>query len=131
MLLVSLDVEDEPVLPVDEPAADGSVLVEEPVPEAPMLPEELELGDVLDELVLGVVLEELLELLEGDAPMVLDDGLVLDDGVVVLLVEGEAPMAPVPEPAVPPPVVGAVVLLLGLAPVLPALAPPLDDCATA
>jgi len=72
------------------------------------------------------------ELLEGEAPIVLDDEPVLDDGVVVLLVEGEAPMLLVPEPAVLPPVVGAVVLLLGLAPLLPALAPPeLDDCATA
>ncbi|MGZ5180021.1 MAG: hypothetical protein ACXWC2_06060 [Ramlibacter sp.] len=126
----------------DEPlvlglAADGSVLVlpevDEPVPEAPMLLE-LELGVVLEELELGEAVDELLD---GEAPMVLDDGLVLDDGVVVLLVEGEAPMLPVPEPAVLPPVVGAVVLLLGLAPVLPALAPavpplaPPADCATA
>lgn len=129
-VVVSVLPEDEPieellpVLPEVDGVADVSVLVEpvaegdelelepvpldDPVPEAPML--ELELGEVL---------------VDGEAPIV-DElpellGVVVDapvDGEVV-----EEPVELVPEPAVSPPVLGAVELLLLLAPVLPAVPP--------
>jgi hypothetical protein len=137
-VVVSVLPEDEPIeelLPdVDGVDDDVSVLVEgvalvelepleEPVPEAPML--ELELGDVLDELVDGeapIVDDEV----EGEAPAALL-GVVVDapvDGEVV-----DEPLELTPEPAVSPPVFGAVEVLLLLAPVLPAAPPDVPPAA--
>ena len=115
------------------PLAEGELEpLDEPVPEAPML--ELELGEVL----LDVLGEVLLELVDGEAPIVDDD----EDGVepVVLLpevlgealVDGEAleaPVALVPEPDMSPPDFGAVEVLLLLAPVLPAPPPAVPPAA--
>jgi hypothetical protein len=130
-VVVSVLLEDEPIeelLPDVDGVDDVSVLLEgvalvelepleEPVPEAPML----ELGDVL-----------LDELVDGEAPIVDDDDVegeapaALLGEVVEAPVDGEVveePLELTPEPAVSPPVFGAVEVLLLLAPVLPA-APP-------
>ena len=115
------------VLEVDEPEVE---------PEAPM-PDELLLGVLVDEeLVLGVV-DEVEPELVPEAPMepldellgVLDDE---DDGVEVL----EEEPAPMPEPALSPPVLGAVEVLLPVVPLalvllLPAELPEPPVCAAA
>jgi hypothetical protein len=125
---------DELVSLLVEPLADGELEpLDEPVPEAPML--ELELGEVL----LDVLGEVLLELVDGEAPIVDDEDdegeapvVLLPDVLGVALVEGDALDAQVelvPEPDMSPPDFGAVELLLLLAPVLPALPPEVPPAA--
>jgi hypothetical protein len=125
---------DELVSLLLEPLADGELEpLDEPVPEAPML--ELELGEVLLE-VLGDVL---LELVDGEAPIVDEDDDEGEAPVVLLpevlgeaLVDGEvvdAPVELVPEPDMSPPDFGAVEVLLLLAPVLPAPPPEVPPAA--